>query len=589
MGRPKGSKNKPKVEETIEERTALEKEIILARRKAVARKKDGKPPKVYNLIKKYDENSGPPKGNPTGRCKECGCSFEQEFYEEKNSYSSYRLCPDCKSKRSNKQFAKFQKENQENEQKEEKQVHVATLEYEPYEWQKEVEDAFWDHRFTVMACGNRSGKDRATIMIGIKYFVECLKENRHVKQPEMVPSVLWWQVAPTEKMAKQNWRELKQFFPKEWVVACSDSTFQMETIGGGIIEVRSAYDPRMLRGVGLDLVTITEAALIKDLHILWADVEARLNSPKRGLRGRHGKALINSSPIGLNAFYDLYCYGQKSSELYSSDWWSCQYPWTCNPENAELAKEIKHTKYGDLTYEEILRRQIGERTFRSNYLADFLASDGSVFKNFEEKCVISILNYSQTKAKTKEEQKKFIQEWQNPVIGEQYVIGYDPATGSSQDSPAVVVRQRSNNRVVRMFDLYGKSYTQQYDFISEIAKQFNFAEIHWLRTGHTAIEGEFEKRGLAEVPLDEQGQKKGQLVQTLELAVENGDVQVLYDGSVEAQTLIDQMKDYNEENGKYSNNKAPHDDFVSAMYAAFSDYSVHEIPIYYSTAMCAIR
>lgn len=593
MGRPKGSKNKPKTVENPEEKSALEREITLARRKAVARKKAGEPAQVYNLIKNYDADSmGPPKGNPTGICKDCGREFEQVFSEDRNAYSSYRICPECRKKKSIKQAEKVHKKQGDSEQ----EVSVATLPYKPYPWQVEAEEAFWNHRFTVLACGNRSGKDRMTIMVAIKFFVACLNENRLIKNPELVPPVLWWQIAPTEKMAKQNWRELKQYFPKEWVVACSDSNYQMETIGGGIIEVRSGYSPDDLVGVGLDLVTITEAARFKDLALAWANLEARLNSPGRGRacdrRGRSygaGKAIINSSPIGRNDFYDLFCYGQKSHETYSSVWWSAQYPWTCNPSNEELAKSIVHGKYGDMTYEESLRRQIGERTYSSNYLADFMAEDGAVFKDFEEKCVTSIYNQEKTGCKTKAEREQFIKEWKEPVLGEIYVVGYDPATGSSQDSPAVVVRHRESGRIVRMYDLYGKNYAAQYDFIAEIAKQFNYAEIHWLRTGHTAIEGEFEKRGLAEVPLDEQGQKKGQLVQTLELAVENGDVQVLYDGSVEAQTLIDQMKDYNEENGKYSNNKCPHDDFVSAMYAAFSDYSVHEIPIFYNPLMASIK
>lgn len=426
-------------------------------------------------------------------------------------------------------------------------------------------------------------------MIGIKYFVACLQENRHINNPELVPSVLWWQIAPTEKMAKQNWRELKQYFPKEWVVACSDSNFQMETVGGGIIEVRSGYSADDLVGVGLDLVTITEAARFKDLNLAWANLQARLSSPGRGLKkdrmGKDygcGKALINSSPLGLNDFYDLYCRGQKDNDNYNSLWWSCKYPWTCNPANAQQAKEIVHGKYGDITFEEALRREIGERAYRSNYLADFMAEDGAVFKNFEEKCVVNIYNESQTKAHTKAERDVFIKEWQSPIPGESYVIGYDPATGSSLDSPAMVVRHRETGRIVRAYDMYGKSYTEQYDFVAGIAQTFNWAEVHWLRTGHTAIEGEFSKRGCTEVPLDEQGEKKRNLVQTLELAVENGDVTVLYDGSAVMQTLIDEMKDYSEQNGKYSNNKCPHDDFCSAMYAAFSDYSVREVPVFYS-------
>lgn len=435
---------------------------------------------------------------------------------------------------------------------------------------------------------SNSGKDRFTIMAGIKYFIECLNENRALDNLDMVPPVLWWQLAPTEKMAKQNWRELKQYFPKEWIVACSDSSYQMETIGGGIIEVRSGYDPDSLVGVGLDLVTITEAARFKDLNLAWANLEARLNSPGRGRakdragrRFGQGKAIINSSPLGKNDFYDMFCYGKKSHPNYSSIWWSAQYPWTCNPVNAELANTIVQTKYGPLTYEESLRRQIGERTFRSNYLADFLAEDSTVFKNFEEKCVLNIYDQEKTGLKTKKERDEFIQQWKSPIPGESYICGYDPATGSSSDSPVMIMRHKNTGRVVRVYDMYGKDYQSQFNFIESMCKIFNYAEVHWLRTGHTAIESQFERRGLVEVPIDEQGQNKGKLVQTLEIAIENGDVHILMDGSTEIQTLIYQMNDYTEKNGKYSNDKMPHDDYVSAMYAAFSDYAVFDFKIGY--------
>lgn len=405
----------------------------------------------------------------------------------------------------------------------------------------------------------------------------------------MVPAVLWWQLAPTEKMAKQNWRELKQYFPKEWVVACSDSAYTMQTIGGGIIEVRSGYDPDSLVGVGLDLVTITEAARFKDLNIAWANLEARLNSPGRGRKKDRlnknygqGKAIINSSPLGKNDFYHLWCRGQKNHEDYSSVWWSAQYPWTCNPYNEELAREVVHTRYGKMTYEETLKRQLGTRLFQSNYLADFVAEDGSVFKNFEEKCVINLFTEVDLNGKS---QKDYIKEWQKPDPTYEYIGGYDPATGSSGDTPAFVIRCVNTNRIVRVFDLYGRDYTQQYEFIANMCKMYNYAPIAWLRTGHTAIEGQFEKRGITEIPIDEQGSNKGKLVQTLELAVENGDVQVLMDGSSEVQTLIYQMNDYVERGGKYSNDAQPHDDFVSALYASFHNYTVFDIPIGYCGLM----
>lgn len=139
----------------------------------------------------------------------------------------------------------------------------------------------------------------------------------------MAPSVLWWIVAPNERLAKQNWRDLKKQFPKSWIVACDNTNMVMETICGGVIEVRSAYDPEQLVGSGVDLCTVTEAARIKDLLVAVANIEARLNSPQRGLASDRkgamygaGEMIINSTPLGKNGFYTVFCWEQRASELF---------------------------------------------------------------------------------------------------------------------------------------------------------------------------------------------------------------------------------------------------------------------------------
>lgn len=568
---------------------ALEESIEKHKRAAKRRASRGETQKVMSILDGA-ETDGLPRGNPKGKCQICGKIFEQDFIEEKNRYTSFRMCQECKAKESKDKERRLEKSGGFNSS-----PFHAQLKYQPYPWQIEAAEAFEKHRFIVLACGVRAGKDRFTIMTAIKYFVECLNEHREVNDPDLVPPVYWWQIAPNERMARQNWRELKQFFPKEWIVRVSDTDYIMETIYGGIIEVRSGYDPQMLAGVGLDLVTITEAARFGDLETSWRNIEQRLNSPKRGLKRDRGdskagmgKAIINSSPLGKNDFYYIWCRGRKESAYYNSFWWSAQYPTTANPDMDVSFKKNVETKYGIQTYEETLKRSIGERAFRSDYLADFLASDVAVFKNFEDKCVTNIYDQDKTGLKTKEEREEYIENWKRPFPEEAYVCGYDPATGSSGDSPTLVVRQVSTGRVVRAYDLYGKDYTRQYDFVASICKLFNYAPIHWLRTGHTAIEGEFERRGIQEVPVDESGMKKRALVNTLEIAVENGDVKVLYDGSEEIQTLIAQMNDYCEKNGKYSNDKEAHDDFVSALYAAFSDYSAYDIPTTYCGDMSGI-
>lgn len=545
-------------------------------------RRKGKQPKVYNIIKSEEDFLNPPSGEKFSKCQRCGNKFEQMFYSATNRYSNFKLCPSCRSR--------IAREKQQGTKEVEQTI--ATLPFKPFPWQKKALEDFEKCRFMVIAAGNRGGKDRMTIMTGIKYFVDCLAENRHVENPDMVPPVLWWQIAPTEKMAKQNWRELKKYMPKQWVVACSDSTFTMETIGGGVIEVRSAYDPESLVGVGLDLVTITEAARIADLEAVWANIEARLNSPGRGRaidrKGKKfglGKAIINSSPLGKNYFYKMFKFGQQGSDEYSSNWISYQLSWRANPFMDELADQIVHTKFGDMTYEEDLRRKIGDRLFRQNYLADFLAMDGTVFKDFEEKCVKNLFDMGLNK----KQRDDYAKEWHDPIPYHTYRIGYDPATGSSSDTPAVVVRDMSTNNIVQIIDLYGKNYDEQWDEISFISRRYNYAPCAWLRTGHTAVENQLAKRGVVEIPLDEQAGNKAKFIQSLERAIQNEDVHVLLDGTETTQTLVLEMCDYTEKAGKYSNEQQEHDDFVSAMYAAYYDYSDAEEKISCCLLMGAIK
>lgn len=546
---------------------------------------DKSAPKVRNLIQDDRDLNIPPSGERTSICKKCGSEFEQVLIRDRNAYTNFKDCPKCRQRLSDYKQKKINR-------KKEQEVQETVLPFNPHPWQQKAFEDFQTHRFNVWACGVRSGKDLCATMIGIWYFVQCLNENRAVTHPEMAPSVQWWIIAPTEPMAQQNWRDLKKQFPKDWIVALSNSTYTMQTVGDGLIQVRSAYNPESLVGVGLDLVTLTEAARVKDLDVVWSNIEGRLASPGRGLekdrKGKKhgaGKAIINSSPIGKNFFYEMWKWGQKGSDTYDSEWVSYQLPWTCNPANEEYASQVIKTKYGEITRAESMRIRLGERRYRQDFLADFLAMDGTVFKDFEEKCVTNLYSLNLGK----EKQAEYIRQWHEPIPYHTYRMGYDPATGSSADTPAVIVRDMDTNRIVQVVDLYGKNYDEQWDEIAYLSRRYNYAPCVWLRTGHTAIENQLAKRGVIEIPLDEQGGKKAQYIQSLERAIQNDDLHVLADGDKATQTFIFQMEDYTENKGKYANDKQEHDDFVSACYAVYYDYSVAEVKVAYCPLMGAVQ
>ena len=126
---------------------------------------------------------------------------------------------------------------------------------------------------------------------------------------------------------------------------------------GGWVQVRSADNPQSLRGEGLDLVVIDEAAFV--VESAWTE------ALRPALSDRLGKALFISTPKGRNHFWRMWVEGQESE---AGEWQSWQFPTSANPfiDKAEI---------------EAARQSLPEMTFRQEYLAEFLENAGAVFRN----------------------------------------------------------------------------------------------------------------------------------------------------------------------------------------------------------------
>lgn len=506
-------------------------------------------------IEKSEEELGKPvRGKKFCRCKSCGKDFAQDLVERETyfAYTNYKTCLDCR-------HAARVKRPDEQESRDIQEYNV-TLDYTPHAGQALFHES--KARFRVIDAGARFGKDRATTMEGVRYFLRCLSENRST---DMVPSVNWWIIAPSERIAQQNWRELKKYFPRGLVVDLSNANMQLQTKFGGVISVRSAYDEESLVAEGLDLVTITEAARIPELGTVWSNVEARLNSPGRGLGGKGGIGIINSSPLGRNYFYKMFLWGQQDSEDADPDWESWKFPTWANPAMAVKFDEVRVNKRGEaLSYRDRLLRRMGYHRFMQDYGAEFLGNNEKCFRDFDANCVCRVpagLDDAQRKA--------YALRWKSPQPGESYLVSYDPA-GGQNDIPAVLVGCVQTGAVKRVVDLSGKGWNQQYDALAEISAQYCFAPVAFSKTGHETIGEELVKRGLQVITFDEQGKNKENFIIHLQGQVECGGVQVLDDGGQEVATLIRQMRDYERvQKGNtvtYKNVEEPHDDFVSALY-----------------------
>lgn len=475
-------------------------------------------------------------------CTQCGKPFEQIYRPEFDNYTSFKMCGICRMINARGG------------------INVAA-EYEPHWGQKLVHDS--EARFKVLDCGIRWGKDRCSIMEGIKYFIDCLNEDRDAT---IVPHALWWVIAPVEKIANQNWRELLAGLPREIVVDVSKTTRTIETMNGGIIEVHSAYDPESLVGVGLDFVTITEAARIADLEDVWSNIEGRLNSPGRGLGGKGGHAIINSSPLGQNYFYKMWKWGQRDTNEYDPDWESWRFTTWDNPYMAVRGEQIR--KNGR-TYKENLKRRMSENRYKQDYEAEFLTDTNVVFGKIDS-CFIKTPNH----LTTQQEIDEFWKEWEAVDPYDVYTIGYDPA---KEVDDAVLLIRNSTGKVVKIDIITRLSWDEQWDRIAFYSKLYNGATVNFGSTGATTIESQLIKRGVPCVPYPEQGRNKERMVEDAALVVSRKLCQIPW-----SQEAENEFKDYisiRRKSGSTEYRNASndgHDDIVSAFYFAFADFEVLE-------------
>ena len=293
----------------------------------------------------------------------------------------------------------------------------------------------------------------------------------------LVPGTLAWNVAPTYPIAEQMWAELKAFMPKGFITAISESDKCLKCIGGVEIWMKTASDPAMLVGAGLDLLVITEGGLIPD-DAWYAGLRPMLSSP-----GRAGLALINGTPKGVGSwFHKMYLRGQDSLDTEVESW---NYPTWDNPY---------------ITREEIekARKELPELVFRQEYGAEFLTDFGEVFHHVDG-CVQGGL--------------------EEPREGHSYVGGVDLA--KHHDFTVVGIADKATRRVVYWDRFNHLDYAVQKERIASAFGRYNRAR-GWIDStgvGDPILE-DLQRMGVHVEGYLLTGKSKRQLVDGLAVALE---------------------------------------------------------------------
>lgn len=216
-------------------------------------------------------------------------------------------------------------------------------------------------RFRVLASGRRFGKTYLAIY-------ELLFRAARVNQTV-------WYVAPSYRQAKQiSWKMLKEAISAlQWKAKYNESDLSCYLVSSGsTIALRGADNYDSLRGVGINLLIIDEAADVK--KEAWTEVL------RPTLSDTGGKAFFIGTPKGRNWFYDLYMRGKEGVDGWESWQFTTLEGGNVPPDEVESAK-------GDLD----------DLTFAQEYLASFVNFEGRVYYPFTYETHCKPLSYDQKK------------------------------------------------------------------------------------------------------------------------------------------------------------------------------------------------
>ncbi|MDG3003231.1 hypothetical protein [Paludisphaera mucosa] len=198
-------------------------------------------------------------------------------------------------------------------------------------------------RFNVVDCGRRFGKTVAA-------------QIRIVKPALAGHPTAWF--APEYKFLAEPWDSLSSIL-RPVVVGSSKQERRIRLLGGGCIDFWSLDDPDSGRSRKYKHVVVDEAAKARYLEAAWT------KAIRPTLTDLKGTADFWSTPRGRDYFWKLYVRGEDELE---PEYRSFRFPTLANP-------------YIDPAEIEDARRQLPDRVFRQEYLAEFLEDAGGVFRH----------------------------------------------------------------------------------------------------------------------------------------------------------------------------------------------------------------
>jgi len=367
-----------------------------------------------------------------------------------------------------------------------------------------------------MDCGRRFGKS-------------LICEDRLIQPALHSHPVAWF--APTYKLLSQAWREVKHIV-MPLIMDRSEQEHRLALATGGVIEMWTLTDKDAGRSRKYKRVIIDEAALCPSLMESW---QAAIRPTLTDLRG---DAYICSTPKGRNAFWQMYQWGQVPEQ---TEWRSWKFPTSANP--FLPADEI-----------EAARRELPERVFAQEYLAEFMDDAGGVFRRVIDAAAL---------------------DEQPPQAGHQYVMGVD--WGKLNDFTVITVGDLTTQQIVCVDRFNEINYRFQRGRLGALNDRYRPAVIlaESNSMGEPIID-ELQGDGLPVRGFTTTNATKAQIIENLSLAFERGALQIINDPTLIAELQAYEMDRLPSGATRYSAPEGMHDDCVMSLALCYS--AMHDMP-----------
>lgn len=382
-------------------------------------------------------------------------------------------------------------------------------------------------KFTVIAAGRRFGKTRVSLAIALHYAV-----NLGLR--------VWW-VSPSHTVSDNQWELAKRILEdKERKVNIYTGKkevrrtmyFYYTNPDGskqyGELAFKSGDKPNSLRGEGIDLLIIDEAAFVDPS--VWKVLRPALTD-------RQGQTIFISTPNGLNWFYKLCVIAQDKNNKYWRYWHFTSY------DNPYIPKEEIDDAKNSMTKAE----------FEEEHLAIFSEGTGRLFRNVERLAVMD--------QKTQRE------------LGHVYTMGIDFAR--KNDSTVISVVDITTGEQVWMDRWSDTAWAVQKNRIHAAIMRWRPHKIYPEANSAGQLIEELQAEYPNIEPVYMTNVQKNEVIQRLALAIDKGTIKLLKTDTELGKQQLNELRAFEQKRTRagyswtYGAPRGFHDDCVMALALAW--------------------